>query len=105
LVWPTNIRRPSNHLASAPSRRGSSNGYEGLERLSVEHHTTLPQTPEQNGKQELFFSSVEGRLMPMLEGEPHLTLELLNRATQASELLTQQVSFPRSWNFPATIPR
>ena len=56
---------------------------EGLERLSVEHHTTLSQTPEQNGKQEVFFSSVEGRLMPMLEGEPQLTLELLNRATQA----------------------
>ena len=43
---------------------------EGLERLSVEHYTTLSQTPEQNGKQEVFFSSVEGRLMPMLEGEP-----------------------------------
>lgn len=56
---------------------------EGLERLSIEHHTTLSQTPEQNGKQEVFFSSVEGRLMPMLEGERHLTLELLNRATQA----------------------
>jgi transposase InsO family protein len=56
---------------------------EGLERLSIEHHTTLSQTPEQNGKQEVFFSSVEGRLMSMLEGEPHLTLELLNRATQA----------------------
>jgi transposase InsO family protein len=56
---------------------------EGLERLSVQHHTTLSQTPEQNGKQEVFFASVEGRLMPMLEGEPQLTLELLNRATQA----------------------
>jgi transposase InsO family protein len=56
---------------------------EGLERLSVEHHTTLSQTPEQNGKQEVFFSQVEGRLMAMLDGEPQLTLELLNRATQA----------------------
>lgn len=56
---------------------------EGLERLSIEHHTTLAQTPEQNGKQEVFFSQVEGRLMSMLEGEPNLTLELLNRATQA----------------------
>lgn len=56
---------------------------EGLERLSIEHHTTLSQTPEQNGKQEVFFASVEGRLMSMLEGEPQLTLELLNRATQA----------------------
>lgn len=56
---------------------------EGLLRLGVEHHTTLPRTPEQNGKQEVFFSQVEGRLVPMLEGESELTLELLNRATQA----------------------
>jgi len=56
---------------------------EGLERLSIEQHTTLSQTPEQNGKQEVFFVSVEGRLMAMLDGEPELSLELLNRATQA----------------------
>jgi len=56
---------------------------EGLERLSILQHTTLPQSPEQNGKQESFWTVVEGRLMAMLEGEPELTLELLNRATQA----------------------
>ena len=56
---------------------------EGLDRLSIEHFTTLAQTPEQNGKQEVFWAQIEGRLMPMLEGEPELTLELLNRATQA----------------------
>ncbi len=56
---------------------------EGLERLSIEHHTTLSQTPEQNGKEEVFWAQVEGRMMAMLEGEPALTLELLNRATQA----------------------
>jgi putative transposase len=56
---------------------------EGLERLSILQHTTLPQTPEQNGKQESFWTVVEGRLMAMLEGETELTLELLNRATQA----------------------
>ena len=56
---------------------------EGLTRLSIEHHTTLSETPEQNGKQEVFWAQVEGRLMAMLEGEPELTLELLNRATQA----------------------
>jgi len=56
---------------------------EGLERLSIEHHTTLPQSPEQNAKQEVFWAQVEGRLMAMLEGEPELSLELLNRATQA----------------------
>ncbi len=56
---------------------------EGLERLSIEHHTTLSRTPEQNGKQEVFWAQAEGRLMAMLEGEPELSLELLNRATQA----------------------
>lgn len=56
---------------------------EGLARLSIVHHTTLSQSPEQNGKQEVFFAQIEGRLMPMLEGERHLTLELLNSATQA----------------------
>lgn len=36
-----------------------------------------------SGKQEVFWGQVEGRLMAMLEGEKELTLELLNRATQA----------------------
>lgn len=56
---------------------------EGLERLSIVHHTTLAASPEQNGKQESFWNQIEGRLLPMLEGEPKLTLELLNTATQA----------------------
>jgi putative transposase len=56
---------------------------QGLDRLSIEHFTTLAETPEQNGKQEVFWSQVEGRLMAMLEGHKELTLELLNRATQA----------------------
>lgn len=56
---------------------------EGLERLGIVAHTTLPYTPEQNAKQEVFWAQVEGRLMAMLEGEPELTLELLNTATQA----------------------
>jgi hypothetical protein len=56
---------------------------QGLERLSITHDTTLPQTPEQNGKQEKFWDQVEGRLMAMIEGEKQLTLELLNNATQA----------------------
>jgi putative transposase len=56
---------------------------EGLERLGISHHTTLPYSPEQNAKQEVFWAQVEGRLMAMLEGEPELTLALLNQATQA----------------------
>jgi len=56
---------------------------EGLERLGIVHHTTLPYSPEQNGKQESFWGQVEGRLLPMLEGVHELTPELLNTATQA----------------------
>lgn len=56
---------------------------EGLERLGIVHETTLPYTPEQNGKQESFWGQIEGRLLPMLEGEKALTLDLLNTATQA----------------------
>jgi len=36
-----------------------------------------------NGKQENIWGRVEGRLLAMLEGEPNLTLEQLNLATQA----------------------
>ncbi len=56
---------------------------EGLTRLSVAQHNTLPYCPEQNGKQECFWGQVEGRLMAMLEGEKELTLHKLNEATQA----------------------
>ena len=56
---------------------------EGLARLGIVHHTTLPYSPEQNAKQEVFWAQVEGRLIPMLEGETPLTLPLLNTATQA----------------------
>jgi putative transposase len=56
---------------------------EGLTRLGIEHETTLPYSPEQNAKQEVFWAQIEGRLLPMLEGEKHLTLALLNEATQA----------------------
>jgi transposase InsO family protein len=55
----------------------------GLAALGVVHQTTLPYSPYQNAKQESFWGRVEGRLMAMLEGEPALTLELLNEATQA----------------------
>jgi putative transposase len=56
---------------------------EGLGRLSIIHHTTLSQSPEQNGKQEVFWAQVEGRYLAMLDGEPELTLDLLNVSMQA----------------------
>ena len=56
---------------------------EGLLRLGILHQTTLPYSAYQNGKQEAFWGSVEGRLMAMLERGPDLTLAFLNEAALA----------------------
>lgn len=55
----------------------------GLGRFGVEHETTLPYSPYQNGKQESFWGQLEGRMIAMLSGVEPLTLEFLNRVTQA----------------------
>lgn len=55
----------------------------GLHALGIVHQTTLPYSPQMNGKQEVFWSQLEGRLMAMLEGVSELTLDLLNTATHA----------------------
>src|SRR5271163_4353329 len=56
---------------------------EGLLRLGMVQERTLPYSPYQNGKQESFWGTLEGRLMNMLEGVAKLTLERLNDVTQA----------------------
>lgn len=56
---------------------------EGLMNLGVLHELTLPYSPYQNAKQEVFWVPIETRLVAMLEGVKDLTLELLNEATQA----------------------
>jgi len=56
---------------------------QGLHELSILHETTLPYSPHQNGKQEVLWGAVEGRLMAMLEGVADLTLDRLNAITQA----------------------
>lgn len=56
---------------------------EGLARHGIIHELTLPYTPEQNAKQEVFWALVEGRLMAMAEGIENLTLAKLNDVTQA----------------------
>lgn len=55
---------------------------QGLQRLGIVHDTTLPYSAYQNGKQEVFWAQVEGRLLAMLEGCRDLTLAQLNEATQ-----------------------
>ena len=56
---------------------------EGLAVLGVERSLTGGYSPEHNAKIESLWGPLEGRLMAMLEGEPELTLKLLNDATQA----------------------
>lgn len=56
---------------------------QGLINLGIVHELTLPYSPYQNAKQEVFWAQIEGRLMAMLEGEAELTLSLLNDATLA----------------------
>lgn len=55
----------------------------GFLRLGIHHKRTLAYSPHQNGKQEVFWAQVEGRLLAMLEGCKDLTLAQLNEATQA----------------------
>ena len=56
---------------------------QGLERLGIIHEKTLPYSAYQNGKQEVLWSQVEGRLLAMLENCIDLTLAQLNEATLA----------------------
>lgn len=55
----------------------------GLLRLGITHEKTLPYSPYQNGKQESFWGQLEGRLMAMLSRVEPLTLDFLNRVSQA----------------------
>ena len=56
---------------------------EGFLRCGIAVNPTLPYSPYQNGKQENFWASLEGRLLAMLGRVEPLTLEFLNKATQA----------------------
>jgi putative transposase len=95
--WAESAENIAHGLSQAMQKRGlpraamSDNGSamtateitEGLARLGIVHQTTLPYSPYQNGKQEVLWASVEGRLMAMLEDVDDLTLARLNEATQA----------------------
>lgn len=55
----------------------------GLMRLGISHETTLPYSAYQNGKQEVFWAQLEGRLMALLRGGEALRLDFLNQVSQA----------------------
>jgi transposase InsO family protein len=56
---------------------------EGLARLGIVHETTLPYAAYQNGKQEVFWAQLEGRLLALLRAVTPLRLGFLNQAAQA----------------------
>lgn len=56
---------------------------QGLKRLGILQEFTLAYSPYQNGKQEVFWAQIEGRLLPMLQNVQNLKLDKLNEATQA----------------------
>lgn len=56
---------------------------EGLARLAIVQETTLPYSAYQNGKQEVFWAQLEGRLMELLREVTPLRLAFLNQAAQA----------------------
>jgi transposase InsO family protein len=56
---------------------------EGFARLGIVHETTLPYAAYQNGKQEVFWAQLEGRLIELLRGVTPLRLAFFNQAAQA----------------------
>ena len=56
---------------------------QGLQRLGIQHETTLPYSPYQNGKQEAFWGQLENRLLELLRGVENLKLAFVNQAVQA----------------------
>lgn len=56
---------------------------EGLIRLGILQEMTLPYSAYQNGKQEVFWAQLEGRLLELLRGVTPLRLAFLNQAAQA----------------------
>lgn len=95
--WHEDARSVSHTLMQAIAKRGvprmlmSDNGgafvaaeiEHGLHRLSIQQQTTLCYAPNQNGKMEVFWSQVEGRLLAMLQRQRDLDLYRLNELTQA----------------------
>ena len=55
----------------------------GVKNLGIIHEKTIPRSPFQNGKIESFWRPLESRLLAMLEHVKPLTLETLNKVTQA----------------------
>jgi transposase InsO family protein len=76
-------RLPRSLLTDNGSAMTAGETENGLLRLGIIHERTLPYSPYCNGKQEVFWGQLEGRLIAMLSNIEHLTLEMLNNYSQA----------------------
>ena len=56
---------------------------QGLQDLGITSCPTLAYSPHQNGKMEKFWDALEGTVLALLDNVEPLTLDLLNRASQA----------------------
>lgn len=74
---------PREQMSDNGSAMKSEEFTKGLSRLGIIFSPTLEYSPNQNGKQEVFWGSLEGRLMAMLENVKDLSLKALNDATLA----------------------
>ncbi|MBF0366476.1 MAG: transposase [Oligoflexia bacterium] len=72
---------PRSFLSDNGSAFVSKEFTQGLSRLGIQIDNTLPLHPEQNGKQERFFSTLEGWLMDLIENKKEITLKELNDYT------------------------
>ena len=72
---------PRSFLSDNGSSFVSKEFTQGASRLGIQILNTLPYHPNQNGKQERFFGTLEKRLMDMLENKKDLTLKELNDYT------------------------
>jgi len=74
---------PTGLMSDNGSAMKSGEFKQGLARLGTVHNPTLEYCAFMNAKIEVFWGQIEGRLMAMLQHVKPLTLDLLNRATQA----------------------
>lgn len=76
-------RLPRRLMSDNGSAMTSEEFTSGLLRLSVTHDLTVPFSPYQNGKQEVFWARLEGQFVAMLSRVKDLTLKRLNDLTFA----------------------
>ncbi|MCX6129488.1 MAG: DDE-type integrase/transposase/recombinase [Proteobacteria bacterium] len=73
---------PGNLMTDNGSAMTSAEFTQGLTRLGITHETILEYSPYQNAKQERFWGTLEGRLIPLLDGIKDIDIAKINEVTQ-----------------------